>query len=182
MSAEREPQLHGPERSAEIAEAAQERLQQLAEQAPERSPENQQDRVERAREQLKQHEQAPPPAAEAAPTAQPSFTARLDRALNYTQTMASVQRRLTPASRAFSKVIHAPAVEKTSEVLGATVMRPSVTLGATWTALIVGLVFYGFARHYGYRLAGSELIVALIAGGILGAVIESLGRLVRRRR
>ena len=67
-------------------------------------------------------------------------------------------------------------------MLEKTVMRPSVTLGATWTALIVGVVFYWTARHYGFRLSGSEMILALIVGGLLGAGLEWLGFLLRRKK
>lgn len=105
----------------------------------------------------------------------------LDRAAAYRDTMRSLQRKLKPASRQFSKVIHNPAVERTSEVLGASVARPSVTLGATTTAALVGGGMYWAARHYGFAVSGSELLFGMLLGGILGFLIELAVRAFGRR-
>ncbi len=168
--------------SAELAAAAKERLEQLSSQ-PENAPEQAERRVEAARQQIERHtaEPAATTAEQATPAAPHRLAAHLDHVLNYRQTMASVQRKLTPASRAFSKAIHLPAVEKTSEALERTVMRPSVVAGATWSAAIVGLIFYLTARFYGWPLSGSEMLIALACGALLGLAIESFGRLLRRR-
>ncbi len=106
---------------------------------------------------------------------------RLSHKAAYKETMASIQRHLPTASRAFSKVIHNPVVDKTSEVVGATVLRPSVTLGATSTALIVGGVTYLVAKHYGYHLTGSVVLLSLLVGGLLGIVIEGISKLFTRK-
>jgi hypothetical protein len=167
---------------AEIEALGQERLKELAEKSPEHTAEDQAERAAEAREKLAVHEEEPEPkghADEETPTSKLAET--LDRVLDYRQTMANLQRRLSPASRRFSKLIHNKTVESTSEALEGTVMRPSVTVGATWTAFIVGLIFYLTARHYGYRLSGFEMIAALIVGAILGIIIEGLLRLARKR-
>jgi hypothetical protein len=101
--------------------------------------------------------------------------------LNYTHTMNTLRHQLEPMSRNFSKFIHTPIVEKTSEMLENTVARPSVAVGATWTALIVGSTFYLVARHYGYQLSGSELIFSFIVGAFVGLLIEGLVFMFRRR-
>ena len=184
MSAELEPRPAQAEHNqAEIDSLGNERLKELAEKSPEQSPDNKAERAEQARETLSKHEQTPePPPTADRETPNLNLAHTLDRVLNYRQTMASVQRRLRPASRSFSKVIHNKAVESTSETLEKTIMRPSVTLGATWTALIVGLIFYLVARYYGYRLSGFEMIGALLIGAILGIIIEGLLRLFRAKR
>lgn len=141
-------------------------------------------RAEAAREIIHKHEPTPEPtpAVESEDAPRPSFTqALLHPKLNYTQTMASIQRRLTPARRSFSKVIHNPTIEKTSEALEKTVARPSVTAGATWTALILGSIFYFTARRYGYVLSGSEIELSFIVGAILGVILEWFWRTVIRR-
>ena len=120
-----------------------------------------------------EHDHAPKPAG--APT-------RLDLDRAYRETLQSLQRHLKPASRAFSRVIHNPTVEQASEVVGQTVARPSVTLGATSTALIVGLASYITAKRYGFTLSGSELILSLIVGGIIGVVLEFIIKSLRRPR
>lgn len=184
MSAEHGPKA--PEKSSEnqeLQKLGSERLDQLAEANTEKPSQDNEKRAEAARESLRKQEVQPEPVTNAGEKAsQASFIKRISHGLNYSDTIASVQRRLSPRSRSFSKVIHAPAVEKTTAVLEKTVMRPSVTLGATWTALIVGSIFYWSARHYGFRLSGSEMILALIVGGFLGAGIEWFGHLFRQRK
>jgi flagellar biosynthesis/type III secretory pathway protein FliH len=182
MSAEHESRSHEQVTdSAEVDQLAKERLEQLKDQ-PERSSEQDPNkRAELARETIAKHEAAPEPAAKAGEQeGATGFSARLSHLTNYQQTLASVQRRLSPSSRSFSKVIHSPVVEKTSEVVGKTVMRPSVTLGATVTALVVGGFFYFTARHYGFRLSGTGLLLSLILGGILGVVIEAIAKSAQR--
>ncbi len=169
----------------ELDQAAQERLAELAKRSAEKSSEVPDERAEVAREIIKQHEvndqQPEPEETEQPEPRQLHRLPHLDADINYRDTMASIQRKLTPTSRAFSQLIHTPAIEKTSEVLEKTIFRPSVALGATWTALIVGLIFYLTARHYGFPLSGSEMLLALIIGGIFGALLEGFGRLFRKR-
>lgn len=181
MSVEHQPRSNESlSHSAEVERAARERLEQLSHQ-PERADDHPDKRAERAREIINQSEQAPEPQAKAAEQAQgPSLHAHLSHIFNYAETMASMQRRLSPTSRRFSRVIHTPAVEKTSEIIGNTVMRPSVTLGATTTALVVGFFFYFTAKHYGFRLSGSELLLSLLVGGVIGIVIEAIVKLAQR--
>ncbi len=167
--AEREP-LNTPERESvpeQLAEIAAERLQQI-ENAVETGGANQAERVEVAREKLEKQPEIDSQKAEAKAHA----TSGLDRRLNYSHTLTSLQRHLKPASRAFSKFIHTPVVERTSEVVGSTVLRPSVTLGATLTALIIGVFFYATARHYGFGLTGSEMVFSLLIGGVIGVIVE----------
>ena len=92
-----------------------------------------------------------------------------------------MQRKLPEIGRALSRVIHTPAIEKTSEVLETTIARPSVMLGSTWTVLIVGTIFYLGARHYGYSLSGSELLFSFLVGALLGLVGEGLVLAFKRR-
>lgn len=185
MSAEHQPNAHetNEHSKAELEALGKERMLELGVKTPEASAEHQEQRAEAAREaiNLQESEPEPAPAAEAAPAA-PTFTARLDALVNYTHTMQSLQRHLNPVSRTFSHVIHNTAVEKTSEALESTVMRPSVVTGALWSAAIVGLGFYLVARHYGYALSGSEMLVSLLVGGAIGGLMEAAARAVRGHR
>lgn len=160
-----------------LAESAKERAENAAE-----HPEQQAERAHEARQTIETQAEEPAAFEEKAPDKPAPRPTRLDKEVNYQQTMRSLQRQLNPASRAFSQLIHSPAIEKTSEVVGKTVLRPSVTLGATVTAfLLVGLV-YLVSRRYGFALSGSELPLALVAGGLLGFGIELLSRLFKKRR
>lgn len=168
--------------TAELEATRAEKLQELRDNLETTAEDSPDKRAEAAREIIHKHEQAPEPAkpeAQAAPVVPHSFA--LNHKLNYTQTLRSIQRSLGPASRTFSKIIHTPAVEKTSEVLEKTVARPSVTVGATWTALIVGGIFYFTARAYGYALSGSELLFSFIVGAAIGLALEGFWQLVKRR-
>lgn len=178
---------HGPKKlevgksteSAELEKMGQERREQLTETKLEQQPDQHTERAEQAREAISKHENQPTPAEqENKPVAHHPLL--LDRALNYKQTLASLQRQLSPASKSFSKVIHQPAIEKTSEVLEQTILRPSIALGATTTAFIVGAFFYLTARHYGFALSGSEIILSLVIGAIIGLTVEALVSLLHR--
>ena len=168
-----------PHHHAEIERAAAERLKQL-----ERSPEQHESKeasVEAAREQLV-HIEAAPSHTEVTPVAEPSAPrAILSKSANYRQTMVTLRHRLGPTSRSFSKLIHTPIVEKTSAVIGSTVLRPSVSLGATTTAVFLTGFIYLYARHYGFLLRGSEIWITLILGGVLGLFIEAVYKLLFRR-
>lgn len=173
--------------ASELNESAMERLDELSEANAERDPsEHAEKRAEKAREVIQEQtaepEPEPTPAAEKETAAISRPAAFLNHHLNYSQTMDSVRRKLGPVSRSFSKVIHTPAVEKTSEALEHTVARPSVMVGTTWTALIIGALFYLTARHYGYALSGSELIFSFVVGALLGLVGEGIWLAFRRRR
>lgn len=172
---EHEPK--GPEQSAEIAEAAGEALKRI-EHTAEVVGENAAEKIEAAREIIEKQAEAPAPAAEKEVTKKHHPT-RLDKKATYWQTVHAMQRRLKPASRKFSKIIHNPSIEQASEFVGKTVMRPSVTLGATSTALIVGAFFYLTARRYGYVLSGSEVLLSLLVGGLLGVIIEAIIKAAR---
>lgn len=182
MSVER--QAHQPEqheRSTDIEEIARQQLESLkqTETSPEQSAT---ERAEAAREVINRPEARPEPEpsndAEQS-TSRPSVPL-LHPKLNYQHTMASLRRHLSPASRTFSQVIHAPAVEKVSELIESNVARPSVLNGALWTAVAVGGTFYVVARTYGYNLAGSEMLFSLIGGAVLGLLIEAVWRAARR--
>jgi hypothetical protein len=170
------------EQAAQELEAARrEKLEELRNQ-PETRREDSNERADEARKFINKVEATPEPPPEPEATPKQSSVPFLDHKLNYAQTLASMQRHLSPVSRAFSEVIHAPIVEKTSEALEKTIARPSITVGATWTALIIGSVFYFTARHYGFELSGSEMTLSFVVGAIIGLALEGFWRSLRRRR
>lgn len=175
-----QPRETEPKNQGEIERLAVERLKSLEQEHTEQQ-ENRSEHVEKAREQLKAVEEAPAP-AENAPAAEPAHRPVLTKELNYKQTMVSLRHRMKPAARQFSAFIHAPVIEATSEIIGKTVLRPSVSLGATTTAVLIAGVVYFNARHYGFAMKGSEIWIALVVGGLIGLVLEGLVKLIRRRR
>ena len=96
--------------------------------------------------------------------------------------MQQVQAELPPVQRAFSKVIHNPVIEKTSEVVGATVARPNAILAGSIVAFFAVLAVYLIARTYGYVLSGFETIGAFIVGWIIGVLYDYLRVLITGKR
>lgn len=95
-----------------------------------------------------------------------------ERDTSYKQHMKHLQAELNPAQRTFSKVIHNPIVEKTSEVVGSTIARPNAILSGAVVAFILVLGVYVVAKYYGYPLSGFESIGAFIVGWVLGILYD----------
>lgn len=91
---------------------------------------------------------------------------------SYTKHMKKLQAELPPVQRGFSKVIHNPVVEKTSEVVGSTVARPNAILAGAVVAFFAVLIVYLTAKHFGYVLSGFETIGAFIVGWVLGILYD----------
>jgi len=91
---------------------------------------------------------------------------------SYKAHMSKIQAELPPTKRAFSKVIHNPAVEKTSEVVGSTVARPNAILAGAIVAFFAVLIVYLTAKHFGYVLSGFETIGAFVVGWVLGLLYD----------
>lgn len=107
---------------------------------------------------------------------QPAKTERLitkeDRKDSFKKTMETVQSQLPKSSRAFSRVIHNPTVERVSEVTGRTVARPNAILSGSVAAFILTLAIYTLAKINGYPLSGFETIAAFIIGWLAGMLFD----------
>lgn len=95
-----------------------------------------------------------------------------ERSASYKRHMKQVQAELPPLQRTFSKVIHAPVIEKTSDVVGGTIARPNAILAGSMVAFVAVLVVYLTARHFGYALSGFETIGAFIIGWLIGLLYD----------
>lgn len=105
---------------------------------------------------------------------------RRARAKAYKDIMRHTQAELTPASRAFSKVIHHPVVEQTSAAIGATIARPNAILFGALFALIISGGIYAIARYYGYALSGFEAIGSFAIGWVFGMLVDFVRLAVRK--
>lgn len=106
--------------------------------------------------------------------AHPERPASTKKARNkaYTSIMKQTQAELPMASRAFSKAIHNPVIEKASEIAGNTIARPNAILYGSLFAFLFTLSIYLIARANGYPLSGSETIAGFIAGWVLGNLYD----------
>ena len=110
--------------------------------------------------------------AHPAPATRRGAIRKQDLDATYKRTMKQVQSELSTPSRAFSKVIHTKAVEKTSEALESTVARPNAILAGAIGAFVLTLAIYLLAKHFGYRLSGSETIAGFVIGWVCGLLLD----------
>lgn len=107
---------------------------------------------------------------------------RADKEHTYDVTLSHTQNRLPAISKMFSRIVHQPLVESTSEVLADTIARPSGILGAGVFAFIGLAIMLFFARRNGFALSGFEFLLFIIIGWTLGVFIEMLNRFYKRHR
>jgi len=173
-----EAQEAAADRKAELAKS----LESRAEQSPEaRAEELEQARAEANKEALMSKERG---GAENKSGGEPTATAvrkvtKKQKNAEYKKTMKAIQSEMSAPSRAFSKVIHNPVIEKTSEVVGSTIARPNAILVGSTTAFIAVAIVYIVAKQYGYVLSGFESIGAFILGWLIGIAFDYIRLLVR---
>lgn len=177
------------ERGKEVADAARERSAEQAEKLKrvENSPESQTERVETARHEAKEFF-AREAGKETKQGGEPSAFRAVRRVTKhakdaaYEQTMRLIRTEMTGPSRLFSKVIHAPIVERSSEVIGGTLARPNAIMAGSSTALVLVLAVYILARTFGYRLSGFETIGAFMLGWLVGLIYDYVRVMALGRR
>jgi hypothetical protein len=102
--------------------------------------------------------------------------------LGFTKTMDRTRSNMSFAQKTFSKVIHNPAIEKTSDIIGSTVARPDAVLSGSLFAFILTTALYFIAKYYGFSLSGSETILAFVAGWLLGILFDLVKGMFRSSR
>lgn len=103
---------------------------------------------------------------------------RREKEASFTKTMTEVQSQMSSPSRAFSKIIHNPVVERTSDFVGGTLARPNAVLTGAIFAFLFTLGVYLIARSYGYSLSGSETIASFALGWIIGIAFDYVRLLI----
>lgn len=130
-----------------------------------------------------EHERDTEETPEASHDNQPALpNTKAGRAVAYDRTMKEVRSEMSAPSRTFSKVIHNKVVEKTSEVVGATVARPNAILSGAVFALLLTLAFYLTTKYFGYTLSGFETIGAFILGWAIGLLYDYLRLMISGKR
>lgn len=184
MSHEQAPRNHESKNTLSPAEAKQhqERLKEHVESRAEKAGDS--SKVEQeARHEVHETAQS---AAEMVPTnsesssqASPIPPTKQEKRKSFNTTMHHVRKNMGSAERTLSKVIHQPAIEKTSEVVGKTVARPSGIIGASIAAAIGLLLIFGIAKYAGFQLSGSEMPLLLAIGLVVGLISEWAYKSVR---
>lgn len=161
VSAERYEQLSNPETAAEVAVESNEKK---AEKARVEALENAVSVEKSGAEKDRKPATSPP--------RRRGTISKKEKATSFNQHMKQVQSELPPLQRAFSKFIHAPVVEKASEVIGSTIARPNAILAGSLTAFILVLGVYLISKNLGYPLSGFETIGAFIVGWVIGLLYD----------
>lgn len=177
-----EQQQGGVENTGEVSTAASERAAELRsqpEKSVEHSPEQRAESVEKAKAEAHKEALMSGEAGKERSGSDPTSSARsvgktssLEKKHAYKQTMSHIRSEMSAPSRTFSKVIHAPFIEKSSEILGSSLARPNAVLAGSFTALVLVTLIYVVSRTFGYRLSGFETIGAFVLGWILGIIFD----------
>ncbi|HEX6462333.1 MAG TPA: hypothetical protein VFZ58_03615 [Candidatus Saccharimonadales bacterium] len=171
----------------EVVEAAGERLKSLENSVESFDESSQEHAIEHARRQVEAEASfAKDPTSETKsggePTATSSAPTKRQKEQEYEKTMSEVRSQLSKPSRAFSKLIHNPTVEKVSDTTASTIARPNAVLAGSITAFLAVLGLYIAAYYFGFRLSGFELIGTFALGWLVGILIDVLRVLFLRRR
>jgi hypothetical protein len=102
------------------------------------------------------------------------------RRLMFKRTLTSVQKQLPAPARAFSKVVHNPAVDKVSSVAEKTVARPKGILVGGFVAFVGCLYTFYLAKHYGFHYNLILFVTLFAAGYIITTIIEVTAIVLKR--
>ena len=178
---------HGPE-NAEQPHNKQEHVDDRPEQKAELSPESHaehEEKIENARNEAAHEAISGREVSQGEHKTKDSDSSEpvhRNRKESYEHTMKSVQSEMSAPARVFSRVIHNPVVERTSEVIGSTVARPDAILSGAIASCVLVLSVYLLARYNGFELRGSETIIAFVIGWIIGLVFDFLRTLITGKR
>jgi hypothetical protein len=171
--------LHGNESTVEAQNAAAERSKELlskVERSGEQGSESSGERAESARKEAEAaftRESGKERTSGGEPTASAiRRVTKKEREASYNATMKHVRSEMSLPARTFSKVIHQPVVEKSSEILGSSLARPNAILAGSVSALILVTLTYLIARTFGYQLSGFETIGAFVLGWLIGIIYD----------
>jgi len=113
---------------------------------------------------------------------QPTFVNRELKGIAYKRTLTRTQKSLPAPARAFSKIIHNPAIEAVSEVAAKTVARRSGVLAGGILAFIGSSAYLWTTKQYGYEYNFLLIALFFIGGFALGLLVELLYRAGRMRK
>ena len=117
--------------------------------------------------------------ADTAPSA--TYASAELKAMAKRRILKETRRQMSAPSRALSKVVHQPVVEKASEI-GASVARPSGVLGGGIFALVGSSLLLYITKHNGYRYNYLMFILLFVGGFILGMIVELLLHMLIRHK
>lgn len=166
--AEKNPELE--KENKDRMEALRNKLEKGAEQGPEESQESLSERAKEMAEKNAEKESANS-AEKSTPERNKKITPS-EKKQAFKHTMDEARQQMSGAEKAFSKVIHNPAIDAVSQAAGKTIARPNSILFGSVFALCFVVVIYVAAKYQGYPLSGSESILAFAAGWVFGILFD----------
>lgn len=183
---EKQPAAPERESSHENHELGKDQLEKAAERLKERAEkEAEKDRTHEKHEARKSAEHEAISGKEHAPGGSEKKSKkepvhRSHKQMTYKATMRRVEGRLPAYQRGFSRFVNNDRVDKVSNVASKTVARPSGLLGGGVVAFVALLVVTFYASRYGWEVSGSEFVIFVAVGWVLGLIAELVLKLVRR--
>jgi uncharacterized membrane protein YdbT with pleckstrin-like domain len=189
MSAEHYTPKSSPEkntRPAEVEESPTHNVERMVtKEAPAEKGETPEDAREAVEKAISNHEKSKHKETEATHAEQDNSTHRVishqKREQVFNESMRDIRQRMSAPSKTFSKVIHNPVVEDTSEVIGHTIARPTSILSGSFCAFIILLAVYLLAKHNGFALSGFEFIGVFVIGWAVGLLIDFFRHMISGR-
>lgn len=96
--------------------------------------------------------------------------------------LTRTRKRLNPADKAISRLIHQPVVDAISSGAEKTIARPTGFLFGSIIAFLGSLYLLYSARHYGFRYNFLIIVMLFAAGYVIGVCIEVIPKAFRRVR
>lgn len=120
---------------------------------------------------------------EAAPSPTSSYsTTRIIKKTTYKRTLHKTQSKLPAPERSFSKFIHSPLVEKSSDVAAKTIARPNGILFGGIGAFVGSLILFYLSKRTGFTYNFSFFILAFAGFYLIGILLELILQLLKPRK
>ena len=105
-----------------------------------------------------------------------------EKEMAWSRIMTRTRKKLPFGSRSFSKVVHIPVIDRTSEVIGKTVARPNGMLWGAVFAFVGSSALLWVSKRYGYEYNYLAATILFISGLIIGTLAELIWNSVRRKK
>jgi hypothetical protein len=96
----------------------------------------------------------------------------------YKETLKEIRTQLSKPNQVFSKFIHQPIIESTSEIGAKTIARPSGILSGGVVGLFGSILILFYAKNIGFEIPASAYVVLFLIGYLLGITIEFTYKLI----
>lgn len=102
------------------------------------------------------------------------------KADTYKRTLRKAQAHLSRSERSFSKIIHRPVIERTSDIAAKTVARPSGILFGGICAFLGTLFVLLISKRSGFSYNYLLFALMFISGYVIGLILELIFRVLRK--